>query len=168
MNDKNCENCSRLRDYAGGLEIKLQKNKDIITNKRTEIKSLKSEKLDLLDQLKQLYGTLEDKEKELRDFILNYEQRMKDSEGTIKALISEKKRVELEKWNLLQKATESSERCITLKAELDNAEENLKKTECELREKDQELVKLSQSYTKDDSTIGFFALFGKQAPKVRD
>ena len=164
--DKNCENCNRLREYAGGLEIKLQKNKDFITSKRKEMKQLKSEKLELLDQLKQLYGTLEDKEKELRDFILNYEQRMKDSEETIKNLLSDKKRDELEKWNLLQKATVSSERCITLKTELDYAEENLKRKEGELRDKDEELMKLSQSYTKDDSVSGFFALFGRQVAKV--
>ena len=148
------------------MEIKLQKNKDLIASRRKEIKQLKSEKLELLDQLKQLYGTLEDKEKELREFILNYEQRMKDSEETIKNLLADKKRVELEKWNLLQKATEASERCITLKTELDCAEESLKKKESELKTKNQELMKLSQSYSKDDSVAGFFALFGRQATKV--
>lgn len=35
---------------------------------------MKAEKFDLLNQMKQLYATLEDKEKELRDFIRNYEQ----------------------------------------------------------------------------------------------
>lgn len=47
-------------------------------------KRLKAEKLDLLNQMKQLYGTLEDKEAELRDFIRNYEQRMKESDESIK------------------------------------------------------------------------------------
>lgn len=37
-------------------------------------KRLKAEKFELLSQMKQLYATLEDKEKELRDFIRNYEQ----------------------------------------------------------------------------------------------
>lgn len=37
-------------------------------------KRLKAEKFELLNQMKQLYSTLEDKEKELRDFIRNYEQ----------------------------------------------------------------------------------------------
>jgi len=37
-------------------------------------KRLKAEKFELLNQMKQLYTTLEDKEKELRDFIRNYEQ----------------------------------------------------------------------------------------------
>ena len=38
--------------------------------------------------MKQLYGTLEDKEGELRDFIRNYEQRMRESDESIKQVIS--------------------------------------------------------------------------------
>jgi len=34
--------------------------------------------------MKMLYGTLEDKESELRDFIRNYEQRMRESDESIK------------------------------------------------------------------------------------
>lgn len=41
---------------------------------KSDRKRLKAEKFDLLHQMKQLYATLEDKEKELRDFIRNYEQ----------------------------------------------------------------------------------------------
>lgn len=41
---------------------------------KADKKRLKAEKFDLLNQMKQLYATLEDKEKELRDFIRNYEQ----------------------------------------------------------------------------------------------
>ena len=37
-------------------------------------KRLKVEKFDVLNQMKQLYATLEDKEKELRDFIRSYEK----------------------------------------------------------------------------------------------
>ena len=47
-------------------------------------KRLKGEKLDLLGQIKQLYTTLEDKETELRDFIKNYESRVKESDEMIK------------------------------------------------------------------------------------
>lgn len=41
---------------------------------KSDRRRLKAEKFDLLNQMKQLYATLEDKEKELRDFIRNYEQ----------------------------------------------------------------------------------------------
>lgn len=41
---------------------------------KADRKKLKSEKYDLLNQMKQLYATLDDKEKELRDFIRTFEQ----------------------------------------------------------------------------------------------
>ena len=40
---------------------------------KADRKRLKTEKFGLLNQMKQLYQTLEDKERELRDFIRNYE-----------------------------------------------------------------------------------------------
>lgn len=58
-----------------------------ITALKADRKRLKGEKLELLNQMKQLYGTLEDKESELRDFIRNYEQRMRESDDTIKQVI---------------------------------------------------------------------------------
>lgn len=48
--------------------------KEALAALKLDRKKLKAEKFDLLNQMKQLYGTLEDKEKELRDFIRNYEQ----------------------------------------------------------------------------------------------
>ncbi len=51
---------------------------------KADRKRLKAEKLDLLSQMKQLYCTLEDKEAELRDFIRNYEQRMRESDIAVK------------------------------------------------------------------------------------
>lgn len=41
---------------------------------KADRRRLKAEKFDLLNQMKQLYLTLEDKEKELRDFIRSYGQ----------------------------------------------------------------------------------------------
>ena len=51
---------------------------------KSDRKRLKAEKVELLSQMKQLYCTLEDKEGELRDFIRNYEQRMRESDDSIK------------------------------------------------------------------------------------
>ena len=51
---------------------------------KADRKRLQSEKLDLLSQLRQLYCTLEDKEAEIRDFIRNFEQQMKESNDSIK------------------------------------------------------------------------------------
>lgn len=55
-----------------------------ISGMKSDRKRLKGEKLDLLSQMKQLYSTLEEKETELRDFIRNYEQRVKESDDMIK------------------------------------------------------------------------------------
>lgn len=54
---------------------------------KADRKRLKAEKLELLNQLKQLYGTLEDKEGELRDFIRKYEQRMRENDVNIKQVL---------------------------------------------------------------------------------
>ena len=41
---------------------------------KADRKRLNAEKFDLLHQMKQFFATLQDEEKELRDFIRNYEQ----------------------------------------------------------------------------------------------
>jgi hypothetical protein len=51
---------------------------------KSDRKRLKAEKVDLLSQMRQLYQTLEEKEAELREFIRNYELRMRDSDDSIK------------------------------------------------------------------------------------
>lgn len=40
---------------------------------RAEANRLKNEKFDLINEMKELYEALDDKEKQLRDFIRNYE-----------------------------------------------------------------------------------------------
>lgn len=55
---------------------------------KSDRKRLKGEKLDLLTQMKQLYTTLEEKETELREFIRNYEQRVKESDEMVKQVFS--------------------------------------------------------------------------------
>lgn len=56
------------------LEMELQHTRDSLQSLKADRKRLRAEKFDLLNQMKALYGTLEDKERELRDFIRNYEQ----------------------------------------------------------------------------------------------
>ena len=56
------------------LELELQRAREALHELKVDRKRLKGEKFDLLSQMKALYGTLEDKERELRDFIRNYEQ----------------------------------------------------------------------------------------------
>lgn len=141
---------------------------------KADRKRLKAEKLDLLSQMKQLYCTLEDKESELRDFIRNYEQRMRESDIAVKQvgsvfcnysnvtsqlirrwdavqrpvlvnvsthtlnfllkLAQEKEESEREKWEILQRARETSERCMEFKTEVDLKNQQIKKLEVELAE----------------------------------
>ncbi|XP_046469763.1 kazrin isoform X9 [Neodiprion pinetum] len=56
------------------LEMELQLAREALQVLKADRKRLKAEKFDLLNQMKDLYVTLEDKERELRDFIRNYEQ----------------------------------------------------------------------------------------------
>lgn len=71
---------------TGSIEAELQLAREALTALRSDRKRLKAEKFDLLNQMKQLYATLEDKEKELRDFIRNYEQRIRESDASLQQL----------------------------------------------------------------------------------
>ena len=64
-------------------------------------KRLKGEKVDLLNQMKQLYCTLESKEEEMRDFLRNYEQRVSESDENLNKIIAEKEEVEKDRLVLI-------------------------------------------------------------------
>ncbi|KAK8726124.1 hypothetical protein OTU49_010380 [Cherax quadricarinatus] len=64
----------QLKPRINEMTIELTHAKEALSALKADRKRLKAEKFDLLNQMKQLYATLEDKEKELRDFIRNYEQ----------------------------------------------------------------------------------------------
>ena len=68
------------------------------TAMKQDRKRLKGEKVDLLNQMKQLYCTLESKEEEMRDFLRNYEQRVNESDENLKKIIGEKEEVEKDRW----------------------------------------------------------------------
>ncbi|KPI94379.1 Kazrin [Papilio xuthus] len=88
-------------------------------------KRLKAEKFDLLNQMKQLYATLEDKEKELRDFIRNYEQ-MRSRGGASSALGAERAERERERAALLRHARDEAERSLQLAAALNARDTQLR------------------------------------------
>lgn len=112
----------------------LGKARDALAALKADRKRLKAEKLDLLSQMKQLYCTLEDKESELRDFIRQYEQRMTDSTVSMKQMAMEKEACEREKWEILKKAKEATERAVLIRSELDHKEERIKQLESQLRQ----------------------------------
>ncbi|CAG9561880.1 unnamed protein product [Danaus chrysippus] len=99
------------------LEKELLLAREAVSSLKADKKRLKAEKFDLLNQMKQLYATLEDKEKELRDFIRNYEQ-MRSRSGASSALGAERAERERERAALLRHARDEAERSLQLAAAL--------------------------------------------------
>ncbi|XP_053379298.1 kazrin-like isoform X2 [Mercenaria mercenaria] len=124
----------------------LNRAKEALAALKADRKRLKGEKLELLNQMKQLYGTLEDKESELRDFIRNYEQRMRESDDTIKQLCAEKEHCDREKWEIIQKARHAAEQAVFLQTHSEEREKHIQKLELELTE---DQITQSRLYTLD-------------------
>nr|XP_018904283.1 PREDICTED: kazrin-like isoform X1 [Bemisia tabaci] len=109
-------------EKISALETELSQAKQALAALKSDRKRLKAEKFDLLNQMKQLYGTLGDKEKELREFIRSFEQRMRESE---EQLAQERAERERERWSLLRHARDEAERSLSLAAQLDLKEQLL-------------------------------------------
>ncbi|XP_063595099.1 trichohyalin-like isoform X4 [Penaeus indicus] len=122
----------QLKPQINQMTMELTHAKEALSALKADRKRLKAEKFDLLNQMKQLYATLEDKEKELRDFIRNYEQRMKESDESLRQLAAERDETEREKWNILKHARDESERVVKLSAELGVKETTIRKLQEEL------------------------------------
>ncbi|XP_064642086.1 uncharacterized protein LOC135496603 isoform X2 [Lineus longissimus] len=112
----------------------LVRAKEALQAMKSDRKRLKAEKVDLLSQMKQLYLTLEEKEGELREFIRNYELRMRESDESIKQLALEKDDAEREKWEVLKRARDAAERVVILKSEVDEKNTEIQHLEDELAE----------------------------------
>ncbi|KAK7874357.1 hypothetical protein R5R35_007824 [Gryllus longicercus] len=119
---------------VAALELELRQAREALAALKADRKRLKAEKFDLLNQMKQLYGTLEDKEKELRDFIRNYEQRMRESEASLQQLTSEREERERERWSLLRHARDEAERSLALAAQLEQRDAQLRALQDQLAE----------------------------------
>lgn len=125
------------------MQAELTSARDALSALKQDRKRLKAEKFDLLNQMKQLYGTLEDKEKELRDFIRNYEQRMHDSDHSLKQLAQEREECDRERWNLLKHARDEAERSVALRAQLGIKEAQVKQLQEQLQQVQEKLTYLS-------------------------
>lgn len=121
-------------EASGNIEIELQLAREALTALKADRKRLKAEKFDLLNQMKQLYATLEDKEKELRDFIRNYEQRVRESDASLQQLSTEREERERERWSLLRHARDEAERSLSLAAQLNAKELQLREAREQLRD----------------------------------
>ncbi|XP_026829572.1 liprin-beta-1 isoform X4 [Ooceraea biroi] len=131
------------------LEMELQHAKEALQTLKADRKRLKAEKFDLLNQMKALYGTLEDKERELRDFIRNYEQRMRENEVTLGRLQQQgagmpseerERERERERWSLLRAARDEADRSLSLAASLADKEAALSHAHATIKELQRQLV----------------------------
>ncbi|XP_021363471.1 kazrin-like isoform X2 [Mizuhopecten yessoensis] len=118
----------------------LNRAKEALQAMKGDRKRLKAEKLELLNQMRQLYTTLEDKETELRDFIRNYETRMRESDDTIKQLATEREDCEHERWDLMKQVRDGQERTFILRSQLESKDAQIKKLEVDLVEAKEQQV----------------------------
>ncbi|KAJ6641775.1 Kazrin [Pseudolycoriella hygida] len=123
--------CTDDKSRIERLESELKRAKDQITNLRNDRNKLKADKVDLIAHVKQLCSSLQDKEQELRDFIRNFEQRIRETETTNAKVSSERER---ERWSLLKHAREESERSIALAAQLNARDIQLQRIQEQLQE----------------------------------
>ncbi|XP_074538091.1 kazrin-A isoform X3 [Halichoeres trimaculatus] len=123
---------TELRVQLAQKEQELDRAKEALQAMKSDRKRLKAEKADLVNQMQQLYATLESREEQLRDFIRNYEQHRKESEDAVKALAKEKDLLEREKWDLRRQTKEATEHTGLLRSQLDLKENRIKELEAEL------------------------------------
>ncbi|KAM9443511.1 kazrin, periplakin interacting protein b isoform 2-T2 [Clarias gariepinus] len=112
---------------------------------------LKAEKADLVNQMQDLYTTLESRENQLRDFIRNYDQHRKESEDAVKSLAKEKDLLEREKWDLRRQTKEATEQAGLLRSQIDVKENRIKELEAELTMAKQSLATLTKDVPKRHS-----------------
>lgn len=92
---------------------------------------MRNEKADLLGHVKQLGQSLQDKEQELRDFIRNYELRLRDTESSTLKSNTDRER---ERWSLVKQAREETERSLALAAKLNARDQQLQRTQEQLQD----------------------------------
>lgn len=138
----------QLRQRLHSCEHEITRAKETISCMKVERKRLKTEKMSLLNQMKQVYGILEVKEAELREFIQNYEQRMLEGEERIKRLESEKRTWEKERSDL-------SRGSDSLKSQLELKDVQLKVLETDFFEVKQHLTALQSSLRENNSQLFF-------------
>ncbi|XP_035237046.1 kazrin-A isoform X8 [Anguilla rostrata] len=142
---------TELKVQLAQKEQELDRAKEALQAMKADRKRLKAEKADLVNQMQQLYATLESREEQLRDFIRNYEQHRKESEDAVKVLAKEKDQLEREKWDLRRQTKEATEHAGALRSQLDLKENRIKELEAELAMAKQSLATLTKDVPKRHS-----------------
>ncbi|XP_061114873.1 kazrin-like isoform X2 [Conger conger] len=142
---------TELKVQLAQKEQELDRAKEALQAMKADRKRLKAEKADLVNQMQQLYATLESREEQLRDFIRNYEQHRKESEDAVKVLAKEKDQLEREKWDLRRQTKEATEHAGALRSQLDLKDNRIKELEAELAMAKQSLATLTKDVPKRHS-----------------
>ncbi|XP_036331444.1 kazrin isoform X3 [Rhagoletis pomonella] len=139
LSDSNSCGDAHSTDGSGGmpqqrvdrLEAELRSAKTQIMTLRIERKKLRNDKSELLAQVKQLCASLQDKEQELRDFIRNFQDRVRETETNNAKLTGDRER---ERWQLLKQARDEAERSLALAQQLNARDLQLQRLQDQLQE----------------------------------
>lgn len=121
---------SNTQQRIDRLEQELRSAKSQLMSLRIERKKLRSDKNELVGQVKQLCASLQEKEQELRDFIRNYQERVRESESNNAKLTGDRER---ERWQLLKQARDEAERSLALAQQLSARDLQLQKLQEQLQ-----------------------------------
>ncbi|XP_070140167.1 kazrin isoform X4 [Drosophila kikkawai] len=122
---------SASKDRIERLESELRSVKNQLLTMRLERKKLRTDKSDLLGQVKQLCASLQEKEQELRDFIRNYQERVRATETTNAKISGDRDR---ERFQLLKQARDEAERSLALAQQLSARDLQLQRLQEQLQE----------------------------------
>lgn len=122
---------SASQQRADRLEAELRTAKNQIITLRIERKKLRADKTELLAQVKQLCSSLQDKEQELRDFIRNFQERVRETETNNAKLTGDRER---ERWQLLKQARDEAERSLALAQQLNARDMQLQRLQEQLQD----------------------------------
>lgn len=94
-------------------EADLDKAVDQLTAANKDKKQLQAQKDSLVEQLKSLHGTVEERDKQMNSYLTKFneefQQRVQKGEEKVRQLGQENKALEKERWDLLKKAKKLSE-----------------------------------------------------------
>lgn len=136
------KNFDRLTEQVRLYKDDMVRANETINCINNERRRLKSEKHDLLGQLREAYCIIEDKESELRDFITNYESRMRESEQRVASITYERQKW-LEEKRLMANTTPTQ--ITQLKRALDEKDSQLKELHVELAAVKDQLTEVQQT-----------------------
>lgn len=125
------------QDRIERLETELRSVKNQLLTMRLERKKLRTDKSDLLGQVKQLCASLQEKEQELRDFIRNYQERVRETESTNAKISGDRDR---ERFQLLKQARDEAERSLALAQQLSARDLQLQRLQEQLQEARRQLT----------------------------